>query len=122
MVQETGAREHRRRGPARVQRCKGVHREVHVAGSPGRQLPLAAFDAEHVATVVPRRDPVGELQMHLGAYPGRIAARGDGAGSVDDACHPVVGGDELDDLLVQEQRQDVERHGEDRDRVDLRDV
>ena len=95
---------------------------MHVAGATGRQLPLAAFDPEHEAAVVPRRGPVGELQMHLGADPRRIAARRDGAGSVDDARHPVVRGHELDDLLGQEERQDVERHGKNRDRVDLRDV
>ncbi len=60
--------------------------------------------------------------MHLGPNAGRIPAGGDRAGGVDDASHPVVGGDELDDLLRQHERQRIQGHREHGDRVDLRHV
>ena len=68
------------------------------------------------------RDPIGQLHVHLGPNAGRVTAGGDRAGGVDDASHPVVGGDELDDLLRQHERQPIEGHREHGDRVDLRHV
>src|SRR5918994_1356258 len=120
VMHEPGTSERVCRRPARVQGREGVGREVHVAGPSRAQLPFATIDPEHEAAVVPRRETVCELDVHLGAHAGRVAATGDCAGGVDDPRHPVVGAYVLDDLFGQEQREYVEGHPEHRHHVDLR--